>query len=110
MKGGPGSCFKRFVKPVVLYLAGGWDARGISTPNTVWGVVPNSVAAVTVVATDGERVRAVIRHNAFRLTLPPSVGVAGERVTLRNGRAFYVSDRVSGTAVKPAGPGQPIHR
>lgn len=105
MSGGPGGCLTTFRKPVLLYLAGTRSAAGIDSELTVWGLVPDEVAKLSLVTEEGKAVQADISANAFMVTLPPDTSIAGEQVTLTNGRSFYQDDPLSGDPAPPPVPG-----
>lgn len=87
-----GGCGDIFNKPVLLFLAGGESPDGTPTARQLAGIVPNSVASVTIVTGNGERLAASISGNAFQMELPVGASVAGEEVTLRNGTTFFQQD------------------
>lgn len=105
MSGGPGGCLTTFRKPVLLYLAGTRSAAGIDSELTVWGLVPDEVEKLSLVTEEGKTAQADITANAFRVTLAPNTSIAGEQVTLTNGRSFYQDDPLSGDSAAPPAPG-----
>jgi hypothetical protein len=89
-----GGCGAMFNKPVLLFLTGLKSPDGTWTTRQLTGIVPNSVASVTIVTGDGGRFPASISSNAFEMELPAGASVAGEEVTLRNGTAFFQKDEL----------------
>jgi hypothetical protein len=104
MSEGPAGCLTTFRKPVLLYLAGVHTAAGVDTPVQVWGIVPDAVARLSLVTDRGDTVTTNIVANAFRVTLPPTTSILGERVTLTSGVSFYQDDLVSGEPAIPPPP------
>jgi hypothetical protein len=94
--GGPGGCFDKFDKPVVLYLWGTKTAAdgAYVGPQQVAGVVPNSVRALSLVLAGGTRVPVDITRNGFSTEIPAGAALAGEQVTLKGGASFFAKDVV----------------
>jgi hypothetical protein len=84
---GPGGCFARFDKPVVLYLWG--DSQGFH----VGGIVPDTVRELTLDTSIGN-VSVVIEENGYYSELPVGASINGEYVTLTDGQSFYLKDPV----------------
>jgi hypothetical protein len=90
-----GGCFSKFEKPVLLFVTATSAPNGeFIGPQQVTGVVPDQVTGIVLVTDTGERIQPSIAANAFDAQIPAGAAIAGEQVTLADGRTFFAEDSV----------------